>query len=62
MKTFASFSLSALLGGLVAYFFLRWIAVEVKPSVFTNLIGVAALAGGLLGALLSKWLGGDKEE
>jgi hypothetical protein len=54
--------LSALLFGLVAYFCVGWIWPEMKPSAFTNLIGVVALVGGFVGMLLSKWLGSGKED
>ncbi|SEB25773.1 hypothetical protein [Variovorax sp. YR216] len=60
MKALASFSLSAVLCGLAAYFFIRWFAPEVDPRAFTNLIGVVAIAGGALGGFLTKGRIGKK--
>ncbi len=64
MKALLSGSLFGLVGGIAAYFFVRWLAPEMQPSKFANLIGVAAVGSGVLASAISNWVarGGEKEQ
>ncbi len=56
MKALLSGSLFGLVGGISAYYVVRWLAPEMQPAQFTNLIGVAALGAGVLATALSNWV------
>jgi uncharacterized membrane protein YfcA len=56
MKALLSGSLFGLVGGISAYFLVRWLAPEMLPSQFANLIGVAAVGSGVLASAFSNWI------
>lgn len=45
----------ALIGGVLAYFAVTWLAPQVPPADFKNVIGLAAVLSGALGGVVSRW-------